>query len=84
MAVSINDSGASTAEIKRGVAAAQAYFDRIGWRPGIVANVIEVDDDDPATEKAREYWSAAESEAVRAAFNGWNEWPESASLVWEG
>ena len=82
MSLWITDSGASTSEIKAGVRAAQAYFDRIGWRPGIIAQVKDGDDDAMA-EKARGYWSDAESAAFRVAFAGWREWPESASLVWE-
>jgi hypothetical protein len=80
MTLWINDSGASTTEIQAGVRAAEAYFDRIGWRPGIVYRAM-LDDESPHQHVAQDYWSEAETEAFRAAFAGWARWPEAATLV---
>lgn len=82
MSLWIEDSGASTAEIEAGVQAASRYFDRIGWRPGIVYRVM-LDDAHAQQERAREFWSEAETVAFQSAFAGWARWPESAVLVWQ-
>jgi hypothetical protein len=75
----IEDSGASAAEIQRGVTAAIAYFARAGWDPATVWVLRECYD-----ARAQELWFAAETAAFNAAFSDWQRWPEAASLVWEG
>ncbi len=83
----INDSGASTEEIERGVAAAEAVFAKHGWTARECwdaelrfADGDSHDDDDALTN----VWAEAESAAYAAAFAGWARWPEGAVLVLEG
>ena len=84
MGLWITDSGARTVEIAGGVRAAEAEFKRIGWDPAEVNRLMREDGDSWAHKLARQLWSSAELAAFRVAFVGWDKWPESACLVWEG
>ncbi len=66
MALWIDDSGASTVEIQRGVAAAQEYLASVN----ATAETATV-----------EQWKRAELAAFESAFAGWHRWPEAACLV---
>jgi hypothetical protein len=78
MTLWITDSGANTSEIRRGVHAAERYFENWGWSPSLIWRMREADD-----ERAADLWQAAEAAAFRVAFKDWKAWPEHASLVWE-
>ena len=77
MSLWIENSGASTAQIKAGIGAALEQFN--GQNPSLIWQMLEDDD-----ESARAIWTAAETAAFRITFKDWQEWPSTASLVWEG
>jgi len=84
MGLWIHDSGASTAEIKAGIAAAEARMKRFKHDPAFIALVLRDETAGPGdAQRAREVWADAERVAFEAAFKGWARWPEGASLVWE-
>lgn len=84
MALWINDSGASTEEIERGVAAAQAVFDQHGVSAeDASAAKLKIDSNEPVSsvETMRAVaWDAADSAAVIACCKGWQRIPEAAHL----
>ena len=91
MGLWINDSGASTAEIEAGVAAAEDFFENVGCSPLQCAMKVrelsyrkEGDDWHVEQEYLADYWREAENAAFAAAFEGWAEYPPGAVMVWEG
>ena len=83
----INNSGASTAEIERGVAAAQYAFSITGFSADechAAAQRIADGEDDDDDHILQTNWNYAEEQAFKAAFAGWTRWPEGAVLVLEG
>lgn len=81
----INDSGAATNEIERGVAAAKAVFDRAGAtaEQAFAAQQKQCDDEplNDAELVRADAWREADSAAVLACCEGWARIPESALLV---
>ncbi len=84
MALWINDSGASTEEILRGVAAAVAVFERYGVTAEEAPAAQQLIDDgeqvDNATTMRAVAWGEADAAAVKACCAGWNRIPEAAHL----
>lgn len=81
----IHDSGATTAEIKRGVEAALAVFQRRGVSPAAAWKAtLAMADDRPYDQSLVEAWEEADSAAVTACCEGWQSIPDAAQLVLEG
>lgn len=77
----IYDSGASAAEIERGVAAALAIFRERGIDPFAAhAASLAAADGQPYNPGLEQAWADAETAAFEAAFAGWARWPEGATL----
>lgn len=78
----IYDSGASTADIERGVEAAVAELTRLGVTAAAAAEADTASADDEAHDTAAAAaWRSAERAALAACFDGWARWPDGAHLA---
>ena len=80
----IDDSGASDAEIRRGVAAALEVFDRLGLSADhCYRQVAALAEGDAYGERGVNAWREAEAAAIVACCAGWWRVPVAAHLVLE-
>jgi hypothetical protein len=81
MGIYIYDSGASTAEIERGIAAAHAVFMRCGLTPEHCARqIVARDKGDAWGQRGVAAWAEAEAAALDACCLGWGRIPPAARL----
>jgi len=81
MTLWIYDSGASTAEIERGVAAAIDVFERHALTPEhCAAQVLALSNDDAYDERGVAAWNEADDAAMTACCAGWNRTPPAGHL----
>lgn len=81
MGIYIHDSGASTAEIERGIAAAHAVFVRYELTPEHCARQMQARaEGDAWGQRGVAAWAEAEAAALEACCLGWGRIPAAAHL----